>query len=73
MRDTTPDIEQIDPKDVRAKTGLAPGEMAALMGMSEYGYNAWEAGHRRPGGPAYRLLALISADPDTTTARLAAL
>jgi len=73
MRDSAPAKAEIDPKAVREKAGLAAAEMAALIGMSEYGYTAWEAGHRRPGGPAHRLLALIDADPDTTTRRLASL
>jgi len=73
MRDTTTTIEQIDPKTVREATGLTPAEMAALMGMSTYGYSSWEAGTRKPGGPAYRLLALIADEPKAITARLAAL
>ena len=44
MRDTALTIEQIDPKTVRETAGLTPAEMAALMGMSEDGYTAWEAG-----------------------------
>jgi DNA-binding transcriptional regulator YiaG len=58
---------------VREKAGLSPEEMAALIGMSDYGYRSWEAGHRSPGGPAHRLLALIGADPKTIVARLSAL
>lgn len=71
--DSQPSIEQINPKSVREQTGLSLGEMADLIGMSEYGYTAWEEGWRRPGGPAYRLLALISTDPEGMTHRLAAM
>ena len=73
MRDTTQTIEQIDPKTVRDMAGLSEAEMARLMGMSKYGYTAWENDTRRPGGPAYRLLALIADDCVGTTGRLAAL
>lgn len=59
-----------DPKPVREKAGLTSEEMAGLMGMSRYGYEAWENGTRRPGGPAFRLLHLIADDPARTIAAL---
>ena len=62
-----------NPKSVREKAGLDQPAMAALLGMSASGYRAWEAGQRRPGGPAFRLLALIEADPKGTMAKLAAI
>lgn len=70
---TPPVAPAITPKATREKTGLSPEDMAALLGMSANGYRAWEAGSRSPGGPAWRLLALIAADPKGTTARLTAL
>ena len=59
-----------DPKPVRERAGLTAEEMAGLMGMSRYGYQAWENGTRRPGGPAFRLLYLIAGDPARTIAAL---
>jgi DNA-binding transcriptional regulator YiaG len=58
------------PLEVRAKTGLTVTEMAELIGMSESGYELWENGTRRPGGPAFKLLALLDAHPKETVARL---
>jgi DNA-binding transcriptional regulator YiaG len=66
--DSTPDQappETISPADVREKAGLSTAEMADLLGMSASGYSQWEAGTRRPGGPAYRLLHLISREGQT--------
>lgn len=65
--------DTVSPKATREKTGLSPEAMADLMGMSANGYRAWEAGNRSPGGPAWRLLGLIAANPEETTARLNAL
>jgi len=64
---TTPEIE---PRQVREAAGLSQTEMAALMGMSLNGYQLWEQGARRPGGPARRLLQLIAADPKMVIATL---
>ncbi|WP_137703145.1 helix-turn-helix domain-containing protein [Marimonas lutisalis] len=61
-----------DPRAVREKAALDQSQMAELMGMSDFGYSAWERGHRRPGGPAYQLLRLIDADPDRVLKVLAA-
>ena len=58
------------PLEVREKTGLTVAEMAELIGMSESGYKLWESGARRPGGPAYKLLALLDAHPKETASRL---
>ncbi len=74
---TKPEIEaedefDLDPRAVREKAALERPEMAALMGMSDFGYNAWEAGTRRPGGPAYRLLRLIERHPKTVIPALRA-
>lgn len=56
------DNSRLTPAAVRAKAKLGKAEMAALLGMSEFGYNQWEVGTRRAGGPAYRLLHLIARD-----------
>ncbi len=66
---TSSDIE-LSPLEVREKLGLTVPEMADLIGMSEFGYEMWEDGNRRPGGPAYKLLALLVAHPKDTLARL---
>ncbi len=58
------------PLEVREKAGLTVAEMANLIGMSELGYELWEKGTRRPGGPAFKLLALLDAHPKETVARL---
>ena len=51
------------PEEIRRAAGLTAEEMAALLGMGDYGYSAWERGARTPGGPALKLLALIATDP----------
>ena len=58
------------PAAVRDRLGIGPAEMAALLGMSENGYGLWEKGTRRPGGPAYKLLALMDAQPRDMLSRL---
>lgn len=63
----------VNPREAREKAGLDPEQMAALIGMSAFGYRSWEAGTRRPGGPAQRLVALIGADPKGIAERLATL
>lgn len=62
--ETDPETEPADlnPREVREKAGLSQTEMAELMDMSPFGYQSWENGQRRPGGPARRLLKLIDAD-----------
>jgi len=75
----TPEIEtgettaqdDLEPQAVRKKAGLSVEEMATIMAMSEFGYTAWENGHRRPGGPAYQLLRLLDEDPKTVAKALA--
>lgn len=51
-----------EPRAVREDTGLSVPQMAELIGMSVQGYEFWENGLRRPGGPARRLLQLIDND-----------
>lgn len=62
----------LSPEVVRKAAGLAPDEMADLMGMGDYGYSAWERGVKTPGGPARKLLALIASDPPKMIAALRA-
>ena len=52
----------LTPAAVRERAKLSKPEMARLLGMSVFGYGQWEAGTRRAGGPAYRLLHLIARD-----------
>ncbi|WP_438992445.1 helix-turn-helix domain-containing protein [Lentibacter sp.] len=60
----------LEPEAVRRAAGLSAEDMAALLGMGDYGYSAWERGARTPGGPAQRLLALIATDPSKMIAAL---
>lgn len=62
--------QNLDPQSVRKKAGLSLTEMANLMGMSEEGYETWEKGTRRPGGPAYKLLLLLNNNPNDIVAQL---
>lgn len=64
------EFENLDPLSVRTKAGLNLTEMAHLMGMSEAGYETWEDGTRRPGGPAYKLLFLLDNNPGAIVAQL---
>ena len=66
-------FEICDPHSVRSKAGLDLAEMANLMGMSEAGYEAWEKGTRRPGGPAFKLLYLLDNNPKEIVAQLSRL
>ena len=63
-------LNPLDPRAVREKAALPEKEMAHLMGMSANGYRLWENGQRRPGGPAFKLLGLMSKDTETTVRRL---
>lgn len=62
---------ELSPLEVREEAQLSREEMAEMLGMSDFGYTAWENGTRRPGGPAFQLLRLISVDPAGTRAVLA--
>ncbi len=64
------EFENLNPLSVRTKAGLNLTEMANLMGMSEAGYETWEEGTRRPGGPAFKLLFLLDNNPDAIVAQL---
>jgi DNA-binding transcriptional regulator YiaG len=44
---------------LRQRLGLTQRELARLLGVSESSVSLWEAGRRRPRGPAHRLLKLI--------------
>ncbi len=60
----------LNPLEVRQRVALSEGEMADLMGMSLNGYQQWESGRRRPGGPAFKLLALLATDAKWVIDRL---
>ncbi|MDF0599318.1 helix-turn-helix domain-containing protein [Psychromarinibacter sp. C21-152] len=62
---------ELNPRTVREEAGLSPEEMADLLGMGLYGYQSWEAGRRRPGGPARQMLKLIDDDVAKVKAVLA--
>jgi DNA-binding transcriptional regulator YiaG len=64
------ELADLDPKSVRETAGLSLSEMAELLGMSESGYGLWEKRTRRPGGPAYRRLFLLSKNPDNVIMQL---
>jgi DNA-binding transcriptional regulator YiaG len=44
---------------LRQRLGLTQRELAKWLGVSESTVSLWEAGKRRPRGPAHRLLKLI--------------
>ncbi|KUJ80972.1 helix-turn-helix domain-containing protein [Ruegeria profundi] len=69
-QEKTSSFAEASPLEVREKVGLTISEMAELIGMSEFGYRMWEQETRRPGGPAYKLLALLNAHPKETISRL---
>ena len=60
----------LDPQTIREMAALSEEEMANLMGMSANGYRLWENGQRRPGGPAFKLLALLACDTEATVRHL---
>lgn len=73
---TGPDTEaeastELDPRAVREAAGMTAAEMADLLDMSVFGYQSWEDGRRRPGGPARQMLKLIDQAPDTVRNLLA--
>jgi DNA-binding transcriptional regulator YiaG len=45
---------------LRQHLGLTQQELARWLGLSEATVSLWEAGRRRPRGPAHRLLRLIA-------------
>ena len=64
------ELAALEPKSVREAAGLSLPEMADLLGMGESGYAQWEKRTRSPGGPAYRLLFLLSKNPDDVIVQL---
>ena len=64
------ELAALDPKLIREAAELSLPKMAALLGMGEFGYGQWEKRTRRPGGPAYRLLFLLSKNPDDVIVQL---
>ena len=46
-------------KEIRKKTCVSRKVFAAYMGVSYQTVRAWEKGHKKPSGPARRLLSLL--------------
>lgn len=55
---------ELSPREVRESADMTQEEMAEVLNMSLFGYQSWEAGRRRPGGPARQMLKLIEDDPE---------
>jgi DNA-binding transcriptional regulator YiaG len=56
----TPDIRPQEVERLRQRLGLTQLELAKWLGVTESSVSLWEAGKRRPRGPAHRLLRLIA-------------
>jgi DNA-binding transcriptional regulator YiaG len=56
----TPDVKPQDIERLRQRLGLTQLELAKWLGVTESSVSLWEAGKRRPRGPAHRLLRLIA-------------
>ena len=57
-------------KSIRKKVDLPRTEFAKLFQVRPKTVKAWEAGRKRPSGPARRIYGLIEADPEGTRIRL---
>lgn len=55
----TQDITPRQLQELRHRLELTQLELARLLGVSESAVSLWEAGRRKPRGPAHRLLRLI--------------
>src|SRR5262249_26832884 len=55
----TPDVRPQEVERRRRRLGLTQLELAKWLGVTESSVSLWEAGKRRPRGPAHRLLRLI--------------
>ena len=53
----------LDPKAIRAKSGLTQERFAPLLGVKLSTYRNWEQGRRVPHGPAQVLLMVADYDP----------
>src|SRR4051794_13019524 len=56
----TPDVKPQEVERLRRGLELTQLELATWLGVTESSVSLWEAGKRRPRGPAHRLLRLIA-------------
>jgi predicted transcriptional regulator len=56
----TPDVKPQGVEQLRRRLKLTQLELAKWLGVTESSVSLWEAGKRRPRGPAHRLLRLIA-------------
>ena len=56
----TADVKPQEIERLRQRLGLTQLELAKWLGVTESSVSLWEAGKRRPRGPAHRLLRLIA-------------
>jgi DNA-binding transcriptional regulator YiaG len=56
----TADVKPQEVERLRQQLGLTQLELAKWLGVTESSVSLWEAGKRRPRGPAHRLLRLIA-------------
>jgi DNA-binding transcriptional regulator YiaG len=54
-----PDFTPARLQALRRRLGLTRRQLARWLGLSESAVSLWEAGRRRPRGPAHRLLGLV--------------
>jgi putative transcriptional regulator len=57
---TGPDLTAVQIRGLRERLGLTQRDLARALGVTESSVSLWEAGRRRPRGPAQRLLKLIA-------------
>jgi DNA-binding transcriptional regulator YiaG len=57
----TSDITPHEVERLRRRLDLTQRDLAKWLGVTESSVSLWEAGKRRPRGPAHRLLRLIAA------------
>ena len=60
------EIEVVDVRAVRGKTGLSQAKFAAVFCVPLGTLRNWEQGRRQPDGPATTLLHIINNDPKGT-------
>jgi DNA-binding transcriptional regulator YiaG len=56
----TPALTARQLQDLRQQLGLTQLGLARVLGVSESAVSLWEAGKRKPRGPAHRLLTLLA-------------
>jgi predicted transcriptional regulator len=57
---TASDVTPNDVQRLRQRLQLTQRDLAKWLGVTESSVSLWEAGKRRPRGPAHRLLRLIA-------------